>query len=70
MRMEDYKMILCRQEIGSWVAEIPAIPGCHALMRTREEDLAELPNVFSMMEDEYREKGRQLPAGSTAIVNA
>jgi len=35
MKLEDYKTILYRQEDGSWVAEIPAIPGCHALMDTR-----------------------------------
>jgi predicted RNase H-like HicB family nuclease len=56
MSMEDYKIILYRQEDGSWVAEIPAIPGCYALMDTREAALAELSNVFSMIEDEYREK--------------
>jgi len=44
MRFEDYKIILYRQEDGSWVAEIPAISGCYALMNTREEALAELPN--------------------------
>ena len=70
MSMEDYKIILYREENGSWVAEIPAIPGCYALMKTREEALAELPNVFSMIEDEYREKGQKLPADSTEIVNA
>jgi len=26
MKLEDYKTILYRQEDGSWVAEIPAIP--------------------------------------------
>jgi len=57
MRFEDYKIVVYRQENGSWVAEIPAIGGCYALMKTREEALAELPNVFSMIEDEYREKG-------------
>jgi hypothetical protein len=36
MKLEDYKTILYRQEDGSWVAEIPAIPGCYALMDTRE----------------------------------
>ena len=61
MSMEDYKIILYRQENGSWVAEIPAIPGCYALMKTREEALAELPNVFSMIEDEYREKAKSFP---------
>ena len=70
MKFEDYKIVLYRQEDVSWVAEIPAIGGCYALMKTREEALAELPNVFSMIEDEYREKGQKLPDGSTEIVNA
>jgi predicted RNase H-like HicB family nuclease len=70
MSFEDYKIILYRQENGSWVAEIPAIGGCYALMKTREEALSELPNVFSMIEDEYREKGQTLPADTTEIVNA
>jgi predicted RNase H-like HicB family nuclease len=70
MSMEDYKIVLYRQEDGSWVAEIPAIPGCYALMDTREAALAELSNVFSMIEDEYREKGQKLPVDSTEIVNA
>lgn len=70
MKFEDYKIILYRQEDGSWVAEIPALPACYALMKTREEALAELPNVFSMIEEEYREKGRSLPDDSTEIVNA
>lgn len=70
MRFEDYKIVLYRQENGAWVAEIPAIGGCYALMKTREEALAELPNVFSMIEEEYREKGQKLPADSTEIVNA
>ena len=36
MKLEDYKTILYRQDDGSWVAEIPEIPGCYALMETRE----------------------------------
>jgi predicted RNase H-like HicB family nuclease len=70
MKFEDYKIILYRQENGSWVAEIPVIPGCYALTKTREEAITELANVFSMIEDEYREKGQKLPADSTEIVNA
>lgn len=70
MRFEDYKIILYRQDDGAWVAEILSLPSCYALMKTREATLAELPNVFSMIEDEYREKGQQLPADSAKIVNA
>lgn len=53
MNFEDYKIVLYRQEDGSCVAEIPAIPGCYALMPTREEALAELRNVFGMIAEEY-----------------
>src|SRR6266852_9180947 len=70
MKLENYKTILYRQEDGSWVAEIPAIPGCYALMDTREAALAELTRVFEMIAEEYREKGQKLPADTTEIVNA
>ncbi|PYY20545.1 MAG: type II toxin-antitoxin system HicB family antitoxin [Acidobacteria bacterium] len=53
----------------TWVAEIPAIPGCYALMLTREEALHELSAVFKMIA-EYSQKGIPLPADSTEIVNA
>jgi predicted RNase H-like HicB family nuclease len=39
-------------------------------METREEALAELHSVFSMIEDKYCEKDQKLPADSTEIVNA
>ncbi len=70
MAMENYKIILYRQEDAAWVAEIPAIPGCYALMDSREAALAELTKVFDMLADEYREKGLPLPADTTEIVNA
>jgi predicted RNase H-like HicB family nuclease len=61
MTFENYKIVLYRQEDGSWVAEIPAIPGCCALMPTRERALEELHDIFQMVSDEYREKGLALP---------
>ncbi len=70
MGIENYKIVLYRQEDGSWVAEIPSIPGCYALMPTREEALGELSSVFGMIAEEYREKGLPLPADTTEIVHA
>ena len=70
MKLHDYKTVLYRQEDGAWVAEVPAIPGCSALMPTREEALAELTAVFNMLAEEYREKGIPLPADTTEIVLA
>jgi len=70
MGIEGYKTILYRQEDGSWVAEIPAIPSCYALMPSREEALAELSSVFEMIAEEYRDKCIPLPADTTEMVHA
>ena len=70
MTLGDYKTVLYRQEDGSWVAEVPAISGCYALMPTREEALSELERVFEMITEEYRGKGQPLPDDTTEIVNA
>jgi len=70
MGLENYKIVLYRQEDGSWVAEVPAISGCYALMPTREQALDELGGVFEMISEEYREKGLALPADTTEIVHA
>ncbi|HXJ95871.1 MAG TPA: type II toxin-antitoxin system HicB family antitoxin [Terriglobia bacterium] len=70
MKLEDYKTILYRQQDGSWVADIPAIPGCYALMDTREDALAELSAVFRLIAEEYSEKQIPLPADTTEVVHA
>jgi len=67
---DDYKVVLYRNQPSGWVAEIPAIPGCHALMPTREEALSELTAVFRLISDEYRERGESLPTDTTEIVHA
>ena len=70
MSFHDYKIVIYRQEDGSWVAEIPAVSGCYALMPSKEEALAELKDVFDIIADEHRQKGLSLPADTTEIVNA
>ncbi len=70
MTHEDYKTVLYRQEDGSWVAEIPAISGCYALMDLREGALKELAKVFALIAEEYQQNGQPLPADMTEIINA
>jgi predicted RNase H-like HicB family nuclease len=70
MTVHDYKTILYRQEDGSWVAEVPAIAGCYALMPTRDEALTELEQVFEMIAEEYRAKNQPLPRDTTEIIHA
>lgn len=70
MSLDDYKVVLYRNHPDGWVAEVPSIPGCHALMATREEALAELSAVFALISEEYAGRNESLPADTTEIVNA
>jgi predicted RNase H-like HicB family nuclease len=70
MSFDDYKVVLYRNQPDGWVAEIPALHGCHALMATAEGALAELAEVFRMIEEEYRESGKPMPLDTTEIVHA
>ncbi len=70
MLFNDYKVLLYRNQPDGWVAEIPAVPACYALMPTREMALAELADVFEMIRAEYRESGQSLPADTTELVHA
>jgi predicted RNase H-like HicB family nuclease len=56
MTLNDYKVVLYRNQPSGWVAEVPAIEGCYALMPTRQEALAELGRVFQMISEEFQEK--------------
>ena len=70
MGFDDYKVVLYRQDDGSWVAEIPALGGCYALMDTREAALAELQHVFGLIAQEHQDRGQALPKDTTEIVHA
>ena len=56
----DYTIVL-RPDDGTFVAYIPAIPGCHAIGATAEEARHELEEVFVMIAEEYAEEGKPLP---------
>ena len=70
MPLDDYKVVLYRNQPSGWVAEVPAIEGCYALMPTRQEALAELGRVFEMISEEFQEKGLPLPFDTTEILHA
>lgn len=70
MGFDDYKLVIYRNQPDGWVAEIPAIAGCHALMPTAEEAVRELAKVFDLIEEEHRADGKPLPKDSTEIVHA
>ncbi len=59
--LEDYITVIRPDDNGTFVAYIPAIPGCHAVGKTADEARTELGYVFEMIKEEYREEGRPLP---------
>ena len=70
MSLDDYKVVVYRNQPDGWVAEIPSISGCHALMPTAGEALTELAEVFRIIEEEHRESGKPMPHDTTEIVHA
>ena len=69
-QVDNYRVVVYHNQPDGWVAEVPAIPGCYALMATREEALTELESVLHMIAAEYRDKGQPLPKDTTEIVHA
>ena len=59
--MHSYTIVIKPDDNGTYVAYIPAIPGCHAMGTTSEEAQSALADVFAMIVEEYEEEDRQLP---------
>lgn len=59
--LKNYTVVLRPDNNGTFVAYVPAIPGCHAWGQTTEEAQAELIHVFEMIRDEYQAAGKELP---------
>ena len=70
MKFDDYKVVIYRQDDGAWVAKIPALGGCYALMDTREAALAELSQVFALIAREHEDRGLPFPKDTTEIMHA
>jgi predicted RNase H-like HicB family nuclease len=55
--LNDYTVVIRPDDNGTFVAYVPAIPGCHAWGSTPEDARAELAHVFDMIVEEYAEAG-------------
>jgi predicted RNase H-like HicB family nuclease len=60
-QLDDYTFATQPDDNGTFVAHVPAIPGCHAWGPTPEEARAELVNVFEMIQEEFEHDKRPLP---------
>ena len=68
MQKSRYHAIVYRQAEGPWVAKVPALSGCYAMMPTKEEALEELRRVLRNIADDYQGQGKELPNDTTQII--
>lgn len=66
--LHQYTVVIRPDDNGTFVAYVPAIPGCHAVGRTSVEAQAELAQVFEMIVEEYAQEGRALPPDVPALI--
>jgi len=53
--LDDYTIVIRPDGNGTFVAYVPAIPGCHAWGKSPDEARMELGNVFSMIKEEFHQ---------------
>jgi len=60
--METYRfqVIIEQDEDGWYIADVPALEGCHSQGRTFEEALANVREVIAMCVQEMREEGKPI----------
>jgi predicted RNase H-like HicB family nuclease len=65
--LKDYTTVIRPDDNGTFVAYIPAIPGCHAWGKTADAQ-TELANVFAIICEEYEEEEQLLPENVEMVV--
>ncbi|MBW4677122.1 MAG: type II toxin-antitoxin system HicB family antitoxin [Desmonostoc geniculatum HA4340-LM1] len=66
--LQQYTTVIRPDDNGTFVAYVPAIPGCHAWGKTPDEARTELVYVFKMIQEEYEEQGRSLPENVELVI--
>jgi predicted RNase H-like HicB family nuclease len=66
--LQDYTIVIRPDDNDTFVAYLPAIPGCHTWGETPDEARSELVFVFDMIKEEYEEQGRSLPNDVALVI--
>lgn len=62
-----YTVVLRQDEEGNWLADVPALPGCHTWGRSREEALANAREAIEGCIESLRATGDPLPSEEPAV---
>ncbi|HPA48413.1 MAG TPA: type II toxin-antitoxin system HicB family antitoxin [bacterium] len=68
--MQNYRfqVIIEQDEDGFYVADVPALQGCHTQGRTFEEAIENIREVIAMCVEEMRENGEEVRAGFPEVI--
>ena len=67
-KLENYINIVRPDNNGTFVAYIPAIPGCHAIGKSIAEAQQQLELVFDMIQEEFQEENKNLPEDIEVLI--
>jgi len=54
MELNKYTIIINKDEDGWFIADVPALIGCHTQGKTREEALENIKDVIKLCEEELK----------------
>lgn len=62
-----YKVVVSRDEEGSWLASVPALPGCHTWGETREAALENAREAIEGYIESLNAAGERVPEDDTDV---
>jgi predicted RNase H-like HicB family nuclease len=68
MKTYNFQVVIEQDEDGMYVADVPALEGCHAQGMTFEEALGNIREVISMCVQEMIEDGRAIDTRYPEVV--
>ncbi len=68
MGMYRFQVILEQDEDGVYVADVPALDGCHTQGATYEEAIENIKEVIAMCVQEMREDGRPIETQHPEVI--
>jgi predicted RNase H-like HicB family nuclease len=69
MKNYTFQVVMERDEDGYFIADVPALAGCHSQGRTAEEALANVREVIELCVHESIEAGKEVDARYPEVIS-
>ena len=68
MKTYRFQVIIELDEDGYYVADVPALQGCHTQGKTFEEALENIREVIALCVEELQEEGKEIEPGFPEVI--